>query len=64
MERSKLLSLDEAARRLGVTPGTLSRWIRAGRFPAYRTPGGRYRVAEEDLHLALEPALRREQNGP
>jgi len=52
----QLLTLDEAATALGVAPGTLARWIALGRFPAYRTPGGRYRIAEDDLPLALEPA--------
>ena len=56
--QGRYLTLDEAADRLGVTPETLSRWIRAGRFPACRTPGGHYRIAEADLPLAFEPARR------
>ena len=56
MPETNLLTLDEAARRLGVRPTTLSRWIRKGRVPAYRLPSGSYRIAEEDLVLALAPA--------
>ena len=50
----------EAATRLRVTPETIRRWIREGVLPAARTTGsrgrGRYRIAEADLILALEPA--------
>lgn len=53
-----LLTLHEAALQLGVDESTLRRWIARGRFPAYRTPGGRFRIAEDDLQLALEPAHR------
>ena len=56
---ARYLTLDAAAERLGVSSATLAKWIRAGRFPAYRTPGGRYRIAEVDLPLALESARRR-----
>ena len=49
-----LLTLAQAARRLGVAPQTLSGWIARGAFPAYKTPGGHYRIAVEDLALAFE----------
>lgn len=49
------LSLREAAERLDVTPETLSRWIRSGRFPATRTLSGHYRIHPGDLVLAFEP---------
>lgn len=49
-----LLTLSEAARLLGVTTSTLSRWIHAGLLPAFRTPGGRYRIAVEDLRQTLQ----------
>jgi len=39
----------EIARTLGVSPTTAVNWIRAGRMPAYRTPGGHRRVQRDDL---------------
>jgi len=39
----------EIARMLGVSPTTAVNWIRAGRMPAYRTPGGHRRVRRDDL---------------
>ncbi len=56
MPATEYLTIEKAARRLGVRGPTLIRWIKDGRFPALRTPGGRYRIAETDLVLALEPA--------
>ncbi|MGQ9599768.1 MAG: helix-turn-helix domain-containing protein [Anaerolineae bacterium] len=44
-------TVQEVARRYGVTPQTVRRWIRAGRFSgAYRLGGGqgRYRIPDED----------------
>jgi excisionase family DNA binding protein len=46
------LSVREAARRLGVSVGTVWRWVRDGRFPrAYRASGvrGDFRIPEEDV---------------
>ena len=43
------MRISEAARRLGVTTGTLRRWEREGKFvPAFRTVGGerRYSAAQ------------------
>ncbi len=45
MAPEKPLSTGEVARLLHVTPVTVFHWIRAGKLPAYRVPGGRYRVA-------------------
>jgi excisionase family DNA binding protein len=44
----------EIARMLGVSPTTAVNWIRAGRMPAYRTPGGHRRVRREDLVKFVE----------
>ncbi len=53
---SPFSTVDEAARILRVDRATIIRWIKAGLLPASRLPGGRYRIAREDLRLALRPA--------
>jgi excisionase family DNA binding protein len=49
----ELLTPAEAARRLGVTPNTVTRWSRAGKISAIQTIGGhrRYRTSEIDRVL-------------
>jgi excisionase family DNA binding protein len=49
----ELLTPAEAARRLGVTPNTVTRWSRAGKISAIQTIGGhrRYRGSEIDRVL-------------
>ncbi|MGA7912811.1 MAG: helix-turn-helix domain-containing protein [Candidatus Dormiibacterota bacterium] len=43
------LSLDEAAKRLNVHPGTLREWGDRGRIRTFRTPGGHRRFSEADV---------------
>lgn len=46
------LTTEDVAQRCGVTPQTVRRWLRQGRFPgAYRLHGGRgaHRIPQEDL---------------
>jgi excisionase family DNA binding protein len=43
------LTLDEAAKRLSVHPGTLREWADKGRIRSYRTPGGHRRFSEVDV---------------
>jgi excisionase family DNA binding protein len=43
------LSLDEAAKRLHVHPGTLREWADKGRIRTFRTPGGHRRFSESDV---------------
>ena len=45
MVEKRPLSTGEVARLLHVTPVCVLRWIRAGKLPAYRVPGGHFRVA-------------------
>src|SRR6478672_6996138 len=46
---SKLLRPSEVADRLGVTPQTVTRYIRDGRLAATETAGGQYRISETAL---------------
>ncbi|MDQ1460997.1 MAG: hypothetical protein QOI08_2481 [Actinomycetota bacterium] len=47
-DRDELLTPAEAARKLGVTPNTVTRWSRAGKISAIQTMGGhrRFRLSE------------------
>ncbi len=45
MPNEKPLSTGEVARLLHVTPAAVLGWIRTGKLPAYRVPGGRHRIA-------------------
>ena len=44
-----LLSVQQAARRLGVSPVTVRRWTATGFLPCTRTAGGHRRLDEHDL---------------
>ena len=44
MTGHRLITAAEAARRLGVDKSTMTRWIAAGKVPAFRTPGGHWRI--------------------
>jgi excisionase family DNA binding protein len=56
-----LLTTGQAAKRCGVTPDTVLKWIRTGRLDALRTAGGHHRITPEDLDrmigLLKEPAV-------
>jgi len=44
------MRIGEAAKRLGVTTGTLRRWEREGKFvPAFRTVGGERRYTSSQV---------------
>ena len=43
-----LMTPDEAAKELKVSPETLRRWLRAGTFAAAKTPAG-WRISEQDM---------------
>src|SRR5680860_705061 len=66
-----LLSVQQAARRLGVSPVTIRRWTATGFLPCTRTAGGHRRIDEYDIgdlsraigdsnHLAAQQARERE----
>ena len=65
------LSVQLAARRLGVSPHTIRRWTASGFLPCTRTVGGHRRIKQEDIdelasaigdsnHLAARQARERE----
>jgi excisionase family DNA binding protein len=66
-----LLSVQQAARRLGVSPVTIRRWTATGFLPCTRTAGGHRRIDDHDIddlakaignsnHLAAQAARERE----
>ena len=50
------LTTTAAAAMCGVHPDSITRWIKQGRLPAVRLPGGRWRVHEGDVRAVLRPA--------
>ena len=49
-----LLTSADVAKRLGVTPQTIARWVRQERLtPAYVTPGNQYRFRWQDVRKQL-----------
>ncbi len=60
---SALLSVPEAARLLGISRTTVSRWIGAGKLPAYRVGPKNIRIKKEDLEKVVQPARPAQQKG-
>lgn len=54
----ELLTLKEAAERLGVHVSTLRAWVRTGQIPAYRVGGRFARVAWGELLDAIRGSAR------
>ena len=48
------LSTGRAAKMLSVTPDTILKWIKQGRICALRTPGGHYRVPEDQIKTIID----------
>jgi molybdopterin-binding protein len=46
---SDLLSVRDAAKRVGVSYPTLKQWIYKRKIRAVRTPGGHYRVSRQEI---------------
>ena len=54
------LTPREAAIRLGISYPTIKQWLYREKIKATRTPGGHYRIAEEELDSLLHEAKRPE----
>jgi excisionase family DNA binding protein len=52
------MTVGQAARILGVTPQTVSRWADEGRLPHDRTEGGHRRFRVADIAALLAPPTR------
>ena len=48
-----MLSLARVAAALGVSSRQVRRWARLGKIEAWRSPGGHYRVRQEELDRLL-----------
>jgi len=56
------LSTGDVARRLGVTPGAVDKWVQKGQLvPTVITPGGRYRWLWSDVQRQLNERRKREE---
>ena len=53
-DRNELLTPAEAARLLGVTPNTVTRWSRAGKVSAIQTMGGHRRFRRSEVERVLQ----------
>lgn len=54
MTGPRLISAAEAARRYGVNKSTMTRWIKAGKVAAMRTPGGQWRLRATDVERLIQ----------
>ena len=49
----RLLTARVVAQRLGLCTETVLAWVRDGKLPAFRLPGGAIRIDQEELELWL-----------
>ena len=53
-----MLTVPEVAERLRCRSETVRRYIAEGRLPAFRIPGGYYRIRERDVKRFLQPVVK------
>jgi excisionase family DNA binding protein len=59
----ELITSGEVARRLGVTPRAVGRWVARGLItPAVTTPGGRYRFRWSEVAAQLREQRARDSD--
>lgn len=54
LEEPTIYSLGEVAGIFGVSYQTVRRWVKIGKLPTIRTPGGNHRVRREVVEELLE----------
>jgi excisionase family DNA binding protein len=59
-----MVSAGEAARRLGVAPATIQRWVDSGVLHAERTPGGHRRIYVTELRRFIATSRPAQLSGP
>jgi excisionase family DNA binding protein len=64
MDMSDTVSAGEAARRLGVAPATIQRWVDRGVLHAERTPGGHRRIYVTEVRRLIAANRTRALSGP
>lgn len=60
---NKLLTPEEAAERLAVSPKSVRKWLAQGKLKGARA-GRLWRIREQDLEAFLDPALRAPETTP
>ncbi len=53
-QNKDFISTGKAAELCSVTPDTVLKWIKSGRIPANRTPGGHFRIHRQTLKSIIE----------
>jgi excisionase family DNA binding protein len=61
VQEERLLSVSEAAQKLGVSPSTVWRWIDAQRLPALRIGVRKIRIRDTDVEAMIAPARASEE---
>ena len=51
VEQKGLVTVAEAAKKLGLCVETIRRYVKTGILPAMTLPGGHYRIKQADLDL-------------
>jgi excisionase family DNA binding protein len=59
----KLLTPEEAAERLAVSPKSIREWLRQGKLKGVRA-GRLWRIRERDLEAFLDPVLHASETAP
>lgn len=58
------ISVGFVAKRCGVSNTTVLLWISTGRLPAFRLPGGHFRVGSGDFAYFISRYMQFEENHP
>lgn len=56
-ETDLCFSIPKAAKHCSISRVTLWRWVRSGKLKAFLTPGGQYRIREEDLEFFISEKM-------